>query len=160
MTRHHLAQFNIARLLHPLGHPAIQPFVDGLETINGLAENSPGFIWRLKDADATSTERLTAGNPWADDPLMLLNLSVWESPDALKSFVYRSDHVAFFRRRTEFFEHSRDPQAVLWWIPAGHQPNLVEGRDRLAELRAHGPSPRAFWYNKLFPAPSDSERVA
>jgi hypothetical protein len=39
-----IAQLNVGRLLHPLGHPLIAEFVNGLDGINALAENSQGFV--------------------------------------------------------------------------------------------------------------------
>ena len=30
-----------------------------------------------------------------DDPMLIVNLSVWESIEDLRNFVYRSDHVEF-----------------------------------------------------------------
>lgn len=42
---HQLAQYNVGRLLQPLDHDSILGFVDGLEPMNRLAEESPGFVW-------------------------------------------------------------------------------------------------------------------
>jgi Domain of unknown function (DUF3291) len=33
-----------------------------------------------------------------------LNLTVWETPGALRHYTYRSGHGAYFRRRSEWFE--------------------------------------------------------
>ena len=75
------------------------------------------------------------------DPLMTVNLSVWQSVEHLKNFVYRGFHRDVFRRRKEWFTESG---VVLWWIPAGSIPSLAEGRDRLQHLRANGPSSIGF----------------
>jgi hypothetical protein len=56
-------------------------------------------------------------------------LSVWESVEQLADFVYRSDHVAFMRRRREWFERF----GTSWrWIPAGAIPTVPEAIARLA----------------------------
>ena len=44
-----LAQLNIARAVAPLDDPLMDGFVTRLAEINGLAERSPGFVWRLTD---------------------------------------------------------------------------------------------------------------
>ena len=41
-----LAQLNIALAKYPLDAPEIKDFVDNLDLINGVAENSVGFVWR------------------------------------------------------------------------------------------------------------------
>ncbi len=84
---------------------------------------------------------------------MLVNMSVWTDPAALKAYAYKSTHVDFFRRRREWFEPSTRAHAVLWWIPIGHQPTLEEAAQRLEHLRKYGSTQNAFWFNQLFPAP-------
>jgi hypothetical protein len=149
----HLAQLNIGRLLHPIDHPQIKEFVDGLAHINALADQWPGFIWRLQTESGNATD---IHHPWSRDPFMLVNMSVWRRPEDLQQFVYRSGHLQYLLKRAEWFEKSREAHYVLWWVPAGHIPSLEEARERLEYYRAHGPSPYAFWFGKLFPAPAVS----
>jgi Domain of unknown function (DUF3291) len=146
----HLAQLNIGRILHPLDHPQIREFMDGLDHINALAEQSPGFIWRLQSDSGNATN---VQHPWAQDPFMLVNMSVWRSPEDLKQFVYRSGHLDYYLKRTDWFERPTEPHYVLWWVPAGHIPSLDEARERLEHYRVHGASRHAFWFGKLYPAP-------
>lgn len=147
-----LAQLNIARLLHPVDHPAIQDFVNGIDQINQLAENSPGFVWRLKTGSGNAT---AAEHPWEADPLMLVNLSVWQTPEDLKQFVYRSQHLDCYLRRADWFEKPAAPRYVLWWVPTGHTPTVFEAQEHLEHNRQHGATEYAFWFGKLFPASSD-----
>ena len=135
----HLAQVNVARLRHPIDHPATAEFVAGLAPVNAVADSSPGFVWRLQtdDGDATALRVFP-------DPEVIVNLSVWTSVDALHAFVYRSDHRAFLRRRAEWFDRTTTPAVALWWVPAGHLPDVAEARDRLDFLADHGPTPYAF----------------
>lgn len=45
-----LAQINVARMIGVnIVDPIMQEFMDNLDGVNQLAENSAGFIWRLKD---------------------------------------------------------------------------------------------------------------
>jgi Domain of unknown function (DUF3291) len=150
----HLAQLNVGRLLHPLDHPQIQPFVDNLERINRMAEDSPGFVWRFQTSSGNATD---AQHPWSADPFFLVNMSVWKSPEALRDYVYRSEHFEFYKRRAEFFEKPTGAHYVLWWIPEGHIPSLDEAKAKLEHYRQHGATAEAFWFGKLFPAPESAQ---
>ena len=152
MSNYHLAQLNIGRLVHPIDHPAIKPFLDALDEINALADAAPGFIWRLQTEEGNAT---AVEHPWSADPFMLVNMSVWTTPQALREFVYHSNHRPFLNRRTEWFEKPTAPHYVLWWIPAGHIPSLAEAQERLEHYRQHGPTAHAFWFGELFPAPTE-----
>ncbi|WP_067472958.1 DUF3291 domain-containing protein [Actinomadura hibisca] len=140
--RLHLAQFNVAALRHPLDDPRTAGFVARLDEVNALADNAPGFVWRLVEegaADATGLRPLGAD--------VIVTYSVWETRQALWDFVYRSGHLESMRRRREWFHRPTAAHLVLWWIPAGHVPTVAEGVERLELLRAQGSSPRAFTFN-------------
>lgn len=145
MATHHLAQLNIARMLAPIDSPLMSEFVAQLDAINALADGSPGFVWRLKGAgnDATSLR------PFPDD-FIIVNMSVWESIDALKQFVYRSDHARVLRERAKWFEKMGESHMVMWWVPAGHIPSVGEARDRLLRLREQGETAEAFTFRTAF----------
>ncbi len=148
---YHLAQVNIARALAPLDDPQLADFVASLDRIYALAEDSPGFVWRLQAGDSAPT------SPHLPiDERLFATISVWESLEALKAFVYKSDHARIMRRRREWFIHLKSPYMALWWIPAGHTPDLAEVKERLDYLRAHGPTPSAFSFTQAFPAPGEN----
>lgn len=144
---HHLAQLNIGRLVDDQDSPTVADFVDNLDRINAIAERQPGYVWRLIGDDGVSA----MSHRIDDDRRMITNLTVWESLDALKEYVFRTEHVEFLRRRREWFEPLDRPHLVCWWVPAGHRPTLDEAMDRLAVLEADGPSPRAFTMARTFP---------
>jgi hypothetical protein len=143
----HIAQLNIGRALAPVDSPLLDDFNAALDPVNALADRAPGFVWRLQ----TDEGNATAIRPFEDDDRMIVNMSVWESIDALASFVYRSDHVAVMRRRREWFERIR-VFMVLWWVPAGHTPSVEEALERLEHLREHGPTSHAFTFKARFDA--------
>ena len=145
---HHLAQYNIARLLAPLDDPLLADFVADLHRINTLGDASAGFVWRHQTEDGTSTSIRVRG-----DPMIIINFTVWESAESLFEFTYRSDHANVYRRRREWFEPPAEAHLVLWWIPAGHIPTVDEGEERLDYLRAHGPTEHAFTFKQRFPSP-------
>jgi hypothetical protein len=147
----HFAQYNVGRLHRPLDDPATAGFVAGLDEVNALAESSPGFVWRLTDdASGLSSSYVRA----YDDPLMIINLTVWETPEHLQDFVYRSAHTSFLRRRREWFVKLDDAYLACWWIPAGQVPSVEEAVERLERLRRDGVSDEAFTLRDLRPAPS------
>ena len=148
MTGRHLAQLNVARLLAPLDSPELAGFVEALEPVNAVADGAPGFVWRLQDdaGDATSLR------PWGDD--VIVNMSVWESVEALRAYVYGLEHAAVLRQRRSWFEAYGSASLVLWWIPQGHEPTLEEAKVRLDMVEADGPSPVAFTLRSPYAAPS------
>ena len=145
-----LAQVNIARMKFPLEDPRMAEFVARIPEINALAESSPGFLWRFQ----TDAGNALYVRPYDDDRI-LFNLSVWESAEALKNYVYRSGHVEVFRRRPEWFEPSTKPGLALWWVPKGHVPGIDEAKQRLAYLDQHGPTQFAFTFQNIF-TPDDA----
>lgn len=149
MQSSHLAQVNIGRLLAPLDAPEIAGFVGELDSINQLAEGSPGFIWRLQSDEGNATD-LT----YNEDPLTIVNLSVWDSIGSLKAFTYDSRHLQVFRNRSQWFHKMELPHYCLWWVPAGHRPDIAEARNRLENYQRYGPTPEAFWFSQWYPAPA------
>jgi hypothetical protein len=150
MTRaFELAQVNFGRLLAPLDSPMVRDFVDNLDRINAVADASPGFIWRLMGEGGDATDLSPP-----DDPLLIVNMSVWTDIPHLGAFVYRSAHAAILRRREEWFQPIEIFQA-LWWLPAGHRPTLEEARAKLALLAAHGPTAEAFTFRQPFRPPGE-----
>ncbi|MEM7506999.1 MAG: DUF3291 domain-containing protein [Pseudomonadota bacterium] len=130
----HIAQFNIARARYPLDDPRMAGFVDNIKRLNGIAERSPGFIWRLEDEDGPD------GADFRDDPLMTYTLSVWRDLAALEHFVWNTLHKRFFQQRTDWFEPMGVPNFCIWQIPAGHRPTGPEAQRQLARLQREGPS--------------------
>jgi hypothetical protein len=145
---YHLAQYNLARLVAPLDDPLIADFVAALDRVNRLGDCSPGFVWRHQTEDGNSTSIRVRG-----DPLIIINFTVWEDAESLFEFTYRSDHAEVYRRRREWFEAPAEAHLVLWWIPAGHEPTVDEGEERLDYLRAHGPTAHAFTFKQRFARP-------
>lgn len=148
MPEHHLAQYNIAWIAAPLDDPVMADFTDNIDAVNALAEAAPGFIWRHQEADGNSISIRVR-----DDDRIIINFSVWESAETLFQFAFYSGHADYYRRRTEWFTHEDNPYAVLWWVPCGHEPTVDEAEERLAQLKAHGPTAEAFTFKHRFAAP-------
>ncbi len=150
-TGWHLAQINIGRLNHPVDDPRVAEFMENLDPINALAEQSPGFIWRLKDDSGNATAIRAF-----EDETILPNLTVWDSIESLKDYVFKTDHARFLRRRREWFQAMDDlPVLTMWWVPAGHIPTLEEAKERIDHLVAHGPTAHAFSFRPTFEPPKE-----
>lgn len=147
-ARFQLAQVNIGRLLAPVESPQIADFMAALDEINTLADSSPGFVWRLQTAEGNATSLHSF-----DDPLIISNMSVWESLEALRAFTYTSAHTSVMSRRREWFEKYATAYMALWWVPAGHRPTIDEAKERLTLLDRLGPTVDAFTFRAPFEAP-------
>lgn len=156
MSEYQLAQVNMARPLGPIGSAMMHEFVDKLDAVNAVADASPGFVWRLQTEEGNATSLHIYG-----DPNLLLNMSVWESADALRDFVQRTDaHRTLLGRRREWFSPMAEAYTALWWVPTGHRPTIEEAEARLSHLRARGPTSVAFTFRDAFPPPDPEQAAA
>jgi len=156
-----LAQANIARLVAPMDSPRLADFVAGLDPVNAVADGAPGFVWRLQTEDGNATAlRVFEQEAEGADGGILINMSTWESVEALAAYVYGDAHRAVLRRRREWFEPMKDIYAALWWVPRGHRPGPGEAEERIKHLRAHGPTPYAFSLKIHFPPPGAAAGAA
>ena len=146
---YHLAELNIARMLYQMDDPRFSGFVNRLEEINTLAEQSKGFIWRLKtdEGDAMSIRAF-------EDDMLIINMSVWESIEDLYQYTYYTAHAELFRQRQDWFEHLKEPMFAMWWVPEGHIPDLEEAKEKLELIRLKGPTAEAFHFKKRFDPPT------
>jgi GNAT superfamily N-acetyltransferase len=143
----HVAQINIGTLRAPLDDPIVAEFVDNLDRVNAIADGADGFVWRLQTDRGNATEIQAF-----DDPLALVNMSVWESVDALQQFAYQSAHREYVARRREWFVEGSSAYA-LWRVDRGELPDLDDAKARLDFLAAYGPSPYAFRFGATVPDP-------
>jgi len=154
MSGYQLAQLNIAVMKEPLESPLMTDFVANLDRVNALAEQSPGFVWRLQTEEGDAT----ALRPMGDN--VLVNMSVWRDVESLSQFVYRSGHTEIMRRRREWFDRMSEAHMVLWWVQEGRRPTIDEARKRLELLRQHGPTAEAFTFRASFAPPDAVEHDA
>jgi len=151
MSAWHVAQMNVGTVLHPLDDPRIAEFMGLLDQVNAMADASPGFVWRLQSAQGNATDIQVN-----DDPRFIVNMSVWQSVEALFDFVYRSSHRSVMAKRRNWFARPDRAYQLLWWIPAGSTPSIEQGLERLGWLDRNGASPYAFDFRNKFAAPGVS----
>ena len=143
--QYHLAQANIAYMRAPMDDPLMADFVARIDALNKLAEEAPGFVWRL-DAE----EGDDACVALFDGEDVLFNLTVWKSVEALEAYVYQSNHIQAVQKRAEWFKRPTRSPLVLWWIKAGHIPTQREAEQRFELLWESGPTEDAFTFRKRF----------
>ena len=135
-----LAQINVATALDDLTSTTMADFVANLESINALAEASPGFIWRLKDESGDATDIHVSG-----DPRLIINVSVWQDLESLRAFAFQGEHANIMKRRKEWFKPNTEPYLALWWLEDGEpMPRAEAALARLKYLSRYGPSAKAF----------------
>lgn len=145
---YYLTQLNIAQMRYPLDSPEMAGFVARIDEINALAERAPGFVWRLQGDEGNALSIRLFGDS------TLVNMSVWESIEALHDYVYRSAHIDVMRRQKEWFARMAEAHQVMWWAPEGTTPTLLEARQKLALYREQGATAEAFGFKSAFPAPA------
>jgi hypothetical protein len=122
----------------------VEEFARNLDLVNGIAERSEGFVWRLKDDSGTATDIRAF-----DDPMVIVNMSVWRDPLDLERFVWNTVHKHFYRKRAEWFALMEKQYFVMWWVDEGHEPALEEAKARLEYLHENGDSDFAFGWSHL-----------
>ncbi|MEO0914486.1 MAG: DUF3291 domain-containing protein [Pseudomonadota bacterium] len=143
----HLAELNIGRLVAPTNDPRVADFMANLDTVNGLGKRMPGFVWMMEGSGEPG--RGNTDVKLEGDPLFVANLSVWESVEALETFVWGTIHKQFYDRKAEWFEVLGEQHFVMRWVEEGHRPTIDEAMARLEHLKAHGNSDHAFGWDYL-----------
>lgn len=147
MNHTHLAQYNIIKLKDELNSPTIKEFKDFLAPVNLLAEESSGFIWRLKDESGTSATDLET--PY-EDKLIFVNMSVWENYESLNQYTYKTVHSYFLKSRKKWSNELEGHTAVMWYINKGHIPTIFEAKEKLDLLNQNGSGPDAFSMSEIY----------
>ncbi|WP_420397513.1 DUF3291 domain-containing protein [Nioella sp.] len=140
----HLAQFNIGRMAYELDDPRMADFNRGIDMLNSIAERSDGFVWKYETAFGGVVPEEVDG-----DPRILVNLTVWDSVDSLRFYVWNTLHKHFVTRRADWFTPMDEAHLVMWWVPEGHRPDLAEALAKLEYLRQNGETEDAFSWNAV-----------
>jgi len=149
-TNWHLAQVNIARLIEPLDSDRLADFVAALDPVNAEADLAPGFVWRLKTEEGNATSLVAFEWDVSGTAGVITNMSVWESFDALKNFVYSPNHLAVMKQRRNWFHQVAEATTALWWVRAGEVPTLQQAETKIRTLREQGPTSASFGLNQIF----------
>lgn len=77
-------------------------------------------------------------------------MSVWETLEALKDYVYASKHIELLKSKVNWFAKMNDPHLVLWWVRKDHLPSVDEALEKLRLIKVRGPSAEAFTFAKPY----------
>lgn len=143
--KNQLAQLNISPLKEPIDSLLLADFVAQLDKINALAEAAAGFVWRLQGEEGNATAYKVF-----DNEMIIINMSVWESVESLRNYVYKTAHADVMKQGKKWFDKLDRPQVVLWWIPAGHIPTPQEAKEKLNHVTKHGETQEAFTFKNIF----------
>ena len=140
-----LAQFNVARLIKPIEDPANNDFFGMLAQVNRAADLAPGFVWRATHPEDGHSHLIGHAAEWAlpDDPLLVPQLSVWETFKTFNDFVNRGIHNGMISRKFKWFEviktppgMPRPPTSIGWWVSKDDPPPSVDEAYRRLEMLA------------------------
>lgn len=165
---YHLAVFNRGVLKDKAGSDSNKEFVDALAPVMQIAEKSKGFVWRFVSTRDKQSDQAYQDVDEQLPGVALMNLSLWESMEGLKHFMYKSGHAAYYSRRREWFHAdakneagdlpprapSKAPHHVLWWVPAGSKPPTFEDAINKCQYWVdNGDTAEAFTMRHPFPSP-------
>mmetsp|Transcript_81359 Transcript_81359/g.143589 ORF Transcript_81359/g.143589 Transcript_81359/m.143589 type:complete len:228 (+) Transcript_81359:81-764(+) len=162
--KYYLAVFNRGLLKAPMSTDVNKEFIASLGPVMAIAESQKGFVWRFRSGTDGPKDESYKEVDSQFPGLALLNLSLWESVDHLRHFLYKSGHAPYLRRKKEWFYEDNGelppvapasaPHHVLWWHPAGAEPpDFHMAMLKCSQLLEHGPSPEAFTVRNPFSPP-------
>ena len=140
----HLAQFYIGHMTYDLEDPRMADFNRGIDMLNRIAEQSEGFVWKYETGVGGVVQEDVDNNPH-----ILVNMTVWDSFESFRHFVWNTLHKHFVNRKSEWFTPLDTAHFVMWWIPEGHRPTLDEARTKLDLLRQDASTDAAFGWDWL-----------
>ena len=96
--RLHLAQVNVSRLVAPLSSEQLAGFVAASGPIEVAGAVARGFVWRTHVEVPPGARNRPFDWDVGDSAGLVVNLSVWESLEALEAFVHSSPHREALRQ--------------------------------------------------------------
>jgi hypothetical protein len=141
-----IAQVNVSRIRGiSMEDPIMKTFVEQLDPVNALAEQSPGFVWRLKEDSGNAT-----AIRFDSDNRIIVNMSVWKDIPSLENFAYKSNHREVLAKRKEWFEKMEAFAVGIWYVPVLSFPSVEDARFRLNYLRENGSTPFCFGFKEKY----------
>ena len=133
-----VAQYNIARLKGPA---ALLPgFLDEVARVNALGDKAPGFLYRYEVSDGNSLAETVRDG-------MIINLTVWDSVEALYNFTFKGAHLEMLQRRADWFEPKQ--MTNILWFTVYERVTLAEAEGRMDGYLNFGSHPSAFTWKDI-----------
>ncbi|WP_225628489.1 DUF3291 domain-containing protein [Streptomyces werraensis] len=162
-----LALYTFGVLKFPLSDPApsTREFYALGEAVHRRISAHPGHLARAEPAGGE--QGVLFGADWGawgefavpawyakgrtpDTTALAATLSLWTGLRPARDAVYTGLHRDALTRRQDWFERSRHPSHVLWWVPEDAIPTWQEGVDKLEGLHHHGVAPQRFTFSRPY----------
>jgi hypothetical protein len=162
---HRIAFMTLGVMKRPAGDEVVKGFLDRLPSVYAESEGSAGFLarsvrnvetWEHSWGPVIAPRCVPEGTPLSQ---LAMTLSLWQDLESVAAFAYNGLHGEALSMRWEWFERGPWPTYAAWWVPEGHQPRWAEGVERIEELHANGPQPRAFNFRKPFDAEGNATKL-
>ncbi len=162
-----LAFYTCGLLRGGFGSKQVSGFFELAPSVFEAANSAAGCIAHMMDQERGWPPAAQDWGPWGryavprffnDLPADLservsATLSVWVDVHAVRRFAYGGSHGTALKRRADWFEKTDHTQYVMWWIDEWTWPTWVVGAQKLEARQDNGPSPDAFNFATIFPAP-------
>jgi len=157
-TQPRIAFYTFGVLIEPVGHAAVQGFVDRIAAVYAAADGNAGFFgqsirnvetWEHSWGPRVIPKCAPAGFGLEQ---MAMTVSLWRDLESVATFAYGGAHGEALSKRRDWFKPASYPGYVAWWVDGQHRPNFSEAADRLDLLHANGSTPAAFTFRKAFDA--------
>jgi len=161
-----LAFTTFAIMLAPYGNGLVAGFEALTPAVFQKAEQAAGFIARAVEVDNNhhlsnferdwerwgpfAVPRFYDGGFETATDTRAGTLSLWESIEAVRTFVYSGLHQRALQQRHKWFRKPEWPTYAMWWVDDHHVPTWQEASQRLELLWEKGPSPEAFDFQNPF----------
>ena len=144
-----LAQANYGQWQQDVTRELVQEFYDRAASIMQSAMESGGFVWSNAGGfyqDATTVAAF-------DNQLIIFNMTVWQTFEDLKRFVFNQIHTAVMKDRDKWFDKMPTQVSVMWWVKAGEHPTIAQALQKIELINQIGPSAQAFNFANYFDSP-------
>ena len=141
-----LAQANYGQWKQDVIREIVQEFYDRAAPIMQSAVESGGFVWS-NEGGFYQDQRTVAA---FDNHLIIFNMTVWETFEDLKRFVFNQIHTAVMSDRDKWFDKMPKQVSVMWWVKNGERPTIAQALQKIDLINQIGPSSQAFNFANYF----------
>ena len=143
---YHLAQANYGQWKQDVNKELVQEFYDRAGAIMQSAVECGGWVWS-NDGGFYQDPRTVAA---FDNQLIIFNMTVWETFEDLKRFVFNQVHSAVMQDRDKWFDKMPTQVSVMWWVKVGERPTIAQARENHDLIHQIGPTAQAFNFANYF----------
>ena len=148
---HQLAQANYGQWKQDVTRELVQEFYDRAAPIMQSAAESGGSVWSNEGGFYQDPRTIAA----FDNQLIIFNMTVWETFEDLKHFVFNQIHSAVMTDKDKWFDKMPSQVSVMWWVKNGERPTIADALLKIELINKADPSALAFNFASHFSSPTD-----